>query len=76
MFSYEIGKIFKNTYFEEESAKLRALRVKNVLTCHCALRAYVVAMYFAYLRAHVLTCLESYLTHLSTWLTSLRVNMS
>ena len=48
------------------SAKLRALRAKNLLTCQRALRAYVlmyqrvmhayVFMCLAWLRAHVLTC--------------------
>ena len=38
-----------------ESIKLRALRAKNVLTCHCALRAYVLTCQRA-LRAYVLTC--------------------
>ena len=38
-----------------ESAKLRALRAKNVLTCQCALRAYVLTCQRA-LRAYVHTC--------------------
>ena len=38
-----------------ESAKLRALRAKNVLTCQRVLRAYVLTC-LAWLRAHVSTC--------------------
>ena len=38
-----------------ESAKLRALRAKNVLTCQLALRTYVHMCQRA-LRAYVLTC--------------------
>ena len=38
-----------------ESAKLRALRAKNVLTCQRALRAQV-PTWLACLRAHVPTC--------------------
>ena len=38
----------------DESAKLRALRAKNVLTCQRALRAYVLTCQHV-LRAHVLT---------------------
>ena len=33
--------ILTTKFLFRESAKLRALRAKNVLTCHCALRAYV-----------------------------------
>ena len=42
-----------------ESAKLRALRAKNVLACQRALRVYVscVLTYLACLHAHVPTCL-------------------
>ena len=38
-----------------ESAKLRALRAKNVLACRRALRAYMLTCQRA-LRAYVLTC--------------------
>ena len=38
-----------------ESAKLRALRAKNVFACQLALRAYVLTCLRA-LRAYVLTC--------------------
>ena len=39
----------------KESAKLRALRAKNVLTCQRALRAYVLTCQRAFC-AYVLTC--------------------
>ena len=60
--------VFVNDIFlyKPESAKLRALRAKNVLTCQCVLRAYVlscqralrayVPMRQRVLRAYVLTC--------------------
>ena len=45
-----------SVYKLNESARLRALRAKNVLTCQRALRTYV-PMCLACLCAHVLTCL-------------------
>ena len=58
----------------EESAKLRALRAKNVLACQRALRAYVLTCQHA-LRAYVLTCLECLRAHVSTCLASLRARL-
>ena len=46
---------FLPKYIFLESAKLRTLRAKNVLTCQCVLRAYVPMCQRA-LRAYVLTC--------------------
>ena len=48
-----------------ESAKLRALRAKNVLTCQRALRAYVPTC-FACLRTHVSMCLVCLCGHVLT----------
>ena len=48
-------RFFKFRYRFKQSAKLRALRAKNVLACQHALRAYVLTCQRA-LRAYVLTC--------------------
>ena len=51
--------------FSEESAKLRALRAKNVLTCQCVLRVYVLTCQRA-LHAYVLTCQRAFRTYVLT----------
>ena len=50
--------LFLKTFHKKKSAKLRALRSKNVPTCQCALRAYVLCMLTCQyaLRAYVFTC--------------------
>ena len=49
-----------------ESAKLRALRAKNVLACQLALRAYVLTCQRA-LCAYVLTCQCALRAYVVTW---------
>ena len=49
-----------SAYILRESAKFRATRAKNVLTCQRAFRAYVPTCLHV-LRAHVPTCLARYL---------------
>ena len=50
---------------KEDSAKLRALRAKNVLVCQRVLRAYVLKCQRAS-RAYVLTCLRALSFYLLT----------
>ena len=50
-----------------ESAKLRALRAKNVLTCLRALRAYVLTCQRA-LRAYVLVCKRAILNNVNLYI--------
>ena len=59
--------VFVNDTFlhKLESAKLRALRAKNVFTCQRALRAYV-PMRERVLRAYVLTCQRALRAHVPT----------
>ena len=61
----------------QESAKLRALRAKNVLTCQRALRAHVPTCLTCQraLRAYVLTCLACLCAHVPTGLACLRANV-
>ena len=54
-----------------ESAKLRALRAKNVLTCQRAFGAYLL-MDLAFLRVHVATCLACLRAHVATCLACFR----
>ena len=60
-----------------ESAKLRAVRAKNVLACQRASRANVpcVLTCFAFLRAHVPTCLACLCAHVPTCLACSRANV-
>ena len=68
-----------------ESAKLRALRAKNMFTCQRALRAYVLTHQCALralvptcpacLRAHVPTCLACLRAHIPTRLACLRAHV-
>ena len=58
-------KSFQNMNFNDESAKLRALRAKNVLACQRALRAYMPTCLRA-LRAFVLTCQRALRAHVLT----------
>ena len=60
---------------DNESAKLRALRAKNVLTCQGALRAYLSTSQRA-LRAYMLTCLACLCAHVPCVLTGSRANVS
>ena len=55
----------KKVFLETESAKLRALRAKNVLVCQHTLRAYVLKCLRA-LCAYVLTCLRPVHAHVLT----------
>ena len=64
-------KIAKHLFHENESAKLRATRAKNVLTCQRALRAYLPTC-LTCLRAHVPTCLACLRANVSCVLTRQR----
>ena len=54
-----------------ESAKMRALRTKNVLACQHALRAYMLKCLRVF-RAYVLTCLRALRAYVLTCLHALR----
>ena len=56
---------------KSKSAKLCALRAKNVLMCQCVLRAYVLTCQHV-LRAHVLTCQRALRAHVLTCKRNLR----
>ena len=70
-----IAKLWMNALTLElhlgESAKLRALRAKNVLACQRALRAYVLTSQSA-MRAYVLTCQCALRAYMLTCLRVLR----
>ena len=61
--------------FKFKSAKLRALRAKNVLACQRALRAYVLMCQRA-LRADVLTWQRALRAHVPTCLACLRAHVT
>ena len=62
------------SFLLKKSAKLRALRSKNVLACQLALRAYVLTCQRA-LRAHVPTCLACLRAHVPTCLACLHAHV-
>ena len=71
--NFEINHIFLINMFFYESAKLRALRHKNVLACQRALRVYVPTFQRA-LCAHVPACLACLRAHVPMSLACLRLS--
>ena len=60
-------RFFKFRYRFKQSAKLRALRAKNVLACQHALRAYVLTCQRA-LCANVLVCKRAILNNVNLYI--------
>ena len=71
-FSFGSWLLLKN--FLVKSAKLRALRAKNVLTCQCTLLAYVLTC-LTCSRAHVPACLACLRAHMRMCVACLRAHV-
>ena len=68
-----VQKTFSNQ--DGESAKLRALRAKNVLACQSVLRAYVLSCQRA-LHAYVLTCLRALRAYVLTCKSAILIDVN